>query len=169
MATLRFLTALLLVLAIGLVSPAQEAHAEVGRIYSSPIAGDGTDENPFQAAVCLLAGTTRCRSAITSFLEGANRGKPSLGFSLVYIEASSYAAHDAAEATPNLNIVRLDNEGNFDAAMPSNLRTRLQQVGAATQQELNPYTSYRDILLYLLNKHYPAATLAIQFPEFFGP
>jgi len=159
--------ALVAVLAIG---EEKGSAVEVGRIYSNPVVGDGTEAAPYTSLLCSQTGVYSCRNAIGSITSGNDRGKPQYNWALVYVEllpGESWAAIDAIADTPNQNTVRLD--GALNDTMPNNLRTRLQQIGAASQQELQPYTTYGDVLLYLLQKHNgPLATLANQFPELYG-
>lgn len=135
-----------------------------GRIYVSPIIGTGTDEDPQRALICDLAGVIRCRSAIATIDSGTQRGKPSLGWALVYVDATDWTA---IEGSNQVFLVRLDE--SFDSAMSSQVKTRIRQSGALTQAELDTVSTYREALLMLLQKHYPNATLHDQFPELFGP
>lgn len=140
-----------------------------GRIYISPVVytetvinGEVYKENV--VTICTLPGVIRCRSAVATEPTGTNRGRSSLGWSIVYVDASDWTA---IEANNQVFLVRLDE--SFDTVMSQPVRNRIIQAGALTAQEMPAGMTYKQALLALLRKHYPEATLHAQFPELFGP
>ena len=141
-----------------------------GRVYISPIAGDGTGENPYTAQVCKLQFNSRCRNAIASQPEGPTRGHPLLSWSLTYVEtfdpATGLEDWTAYDALNDPFIVLLSND--LQAAVPGNVKTRVRQAGALTQAELDTVTTYYQLLDQMLKKQNgPLATVENQFPELF--
>jgi hypothetical protein len=135
-----------------------------GRIYISPITGDGTGENAYRGLICTLANVTRCRSAISSIAEGTDRGKPARSWTLVYVDCAS-GDWSAVEANNQVRLIRL--EESPDDVMPNLIRNRITQGGALTADEMPAGMTFRQALQAMLNKHYPDATLHAQFPEIF--
>lgn len=156
----------------------EEVFAEVGRIYINPVI-EFLWDSPRDGEILIQTGyldprhmrtlgitdITKIRNSISTIAAGTERGKPSFGWALSYVEAGSWTAVDGLAATPNLNIVRMD--GVVDDSIPANLRARIAQVGASTQQELNSVTTYRETILLLLHKQNPTATLETEYPEIF--
>lgn len=142
-----------------------------GRIYLSPVTytetidpetGETMKENV--VLICTLAGVTRCRSAVGTEPTGENRGRTSLGWSLVYVDVAS-GDWSAIEANNQVRLVRF--EEAVDDVMPNIVRNRITQAGALTGAEMPAGMTFRQALQAMLNKHYPEATLHAQFPEIF--
>lgn len=139
-----------------------------GRVYISPIVGDGSEQNPYTAQVCNVQYNVRCRNAIGSQLTGPTRGHPLLNWSLTYVDTlnpvtglQDWSAYDALN---DPFIVLLSND--LQATVPSNVKTRVRQAGALTDQELASVTTYYSLLDAMLKKQNGAlATVENQFPE----
>ena len=152
------------------VENAEAEHVVAGRVYISPIVGDGSGENPYTAAVCQLQYNVRCRNAIASQPSGAQRGHPLLSWSLTYVDTRNpetglqdWSAYDALN---DPFIVLLSNDLN--ATVPNSEKTKVRQAGALTQEELNTVTTYYTLLDQMLKKQNGAlATVENQFPELF--
>lgn len=142
-----------------------------GRVYISPIVGDGTGENPYTAEVCQLQFNVRCRNAIASQPSGAQRGHPLLNWSLTYVDTHNPATGlqdwSAYDALNDPFIVLLSND--LQAVVDNQTKTRVRQAGALTQAELDTVTTFYELLDAMLKKQNGAlATVENQFPELFA-
>lgn len=132
----------------------------MGRAYACPIIGDGSEANPFRAAIAGVVGVTRCRNLITGNTSGVNRGKPINTWCIAWIEvrqvgnppaddATVWAAIDAVSS--NIHLAALD----LNATAPSATVNRIRTAGFFTQQEANTVTTYRSLLELILVKMMP--------------
>lgn len=156
--------------AFALAMPVGATHVVPGRVYISPVSGDGTGENPYTALVCGLQYNVRCRNAIGSQLTGLSRGHPLYNWSLTYVDTRNPATGlqdwTAYDAINDPFIVLLSND--LTATVDQTTKTRVRQAGALTQEELATVTTYYSLLDKMLKKQFGAlATVENQFPELF--
>lgn len=133
------------------------------RLYVCPVTGSGKwvlnertgePERDFYRAYIRDLVRGRVQAAIHSVMEGPERGKPAMGWTVCHVEAEDFSAVDA-----DLSCIRIDEDG-LDAGTRLTTRTRLVTDEVCTLEEATG--TAREVYERLVRKHYPNAIVEVR-------